>query len=74
LTSREDPEIASLWASVFGEPPPVIGGDALMLEILVRYLPPAPPYGSLAMSAPDAPLAVSGRIRRRRRRPRALAR
>jgi hypothetical protein len=38
-------EIEALWVSVFGEPPPVSGSPGLMVEILVRHLPLAPPYG-----------------------------
>jgi hypothetical protein len=44
--SRYDPEIEALWTSVFGEPPPISGAGELILEILIRYLPPAPPYGA----------------------------
>ena len=37
--------IVELWTAVFGELPPITTSDAMMLEVLVRHLPLAPPYG-----------------------------
>lgn len=63
--AQAQPEIEALWASVFGGPPPVTGTAALMLEILIRHLPPAPPYGEPAVArgpaaTADEPSAPSG--------------
>ena len=38
-------ELVALWAALFGGPPPVKGSPALLAELLVRHLPPAPSYG-----------------------------
>jgi hypothetical protein len=38
-------ELQALWIEVFGEPPSVNADAKLLSELLVRYLPPAPPYG-----------------------------
>jgi hypothetical protein len=38
-------ELHALWAEVFGEPPSVAADADLLYEILMRHLPPAPPYG-----------------------------
>ncbi len=37
-------EWASLWLTVFGQPPPLKGDDALLARILIESLPNAPPY------------------------------
>lgn len=37
-------ELEALWREVFGEPPSINADPALLSEILVRHLPPAPPY------------------------------
>jgi hypothetical protein len=37
-------ELAALWSQVFGQPPPVIGAPRLLASVLIRSLPPAPPY------------------------------
>jgi hypothetical protein len=34
-----------LWAEVFGEPPSIAAEADLLYEVLLRCLPPAPPYG-----------------------------
>jgi hypothetical protein len=38
-------ELHALWAEVFGEPPSIAADADLLYELLLRYLPPAPPYG-----------------------------
>jgi len=42
-TSRE--AIENLWAAVFGEPPAVRADAHLLADVLIRNLPPVPPYG-----------------------------
>jgi hypothetical protein len=42
----------ALWRAVFGEPPSLDAEPELLFDLLVRYLPRAPPYGSGA-SIPD---------------------
>ncbi|HXQ09396.1 MAG TPA: hypothetical protein VN805_00180 [Caulobacteraceae bacterium] len=37
-------ELEALWREVFGEPPSINADPAMLSEILVRHLPPAPPY------------------------------
>ena len=37
-------EIVALWRTTFGEPPPVIAEFDVLSSILVKHLPPAPPY------------------------------
>jgi hypothetical protein len=37
-------ELEALWREVFGEPPPINAEPSMLSEILVRHLPPAPPY------------------------------
>jgi hypothetical protein len=45
--SDVDQDIEALWTAVFGEPPPVTATAEVMLDILVRHLPAAPPYRQL---------------------------
>ena len=54
-----DQEVEALWVSVFGEPPAVAGDAPLILSILVRCLPLAPPYGAAARPADDDPRAAA---------------
>jgi len=42
-TGRE--AIEDLWAAVFGEAPAVRCDARMLADVLIRYLPPAPPYG-----------------------------
>jgi hypothetical protein len=49
--SGVDQDIEALWTAVFGEPPPVTATAEVMLDILVRHLPPAPPYRQLFSTA-----------------------
>ncbi len=42
-TSRE--AIEELWAAVFGEAPSVRRDAHLLADVLIRNLPPVPPYG-----------------------------
>ncbi len=42
-TSRE--AIEELWAAVFGEAPSVRCDAHLLADVLIRNLPPVPPYG-----------------------------
>jgi len=37
-------ELEALWRAVFGEPPSIEADASMLSEILVRHLPPAPPY------------------------------
>jgi hypothetical protein len=37
--------LEALWRAVFGGPPSVDASPEVMSAILVRCLPPAPPYG-----------------------------
>jgi hypothetical protein len=37
-------ELEALWREVFGEPPSINADPAMLSEILVHHLPPAPPY------------------------------
>ena len=45
-------ELHALWAEVFGEPPSVNADAKLLGELLVRHLPPAPPYGEPDKAGP----------------------
>jgi len=38
--------VLALWRAVFGEPPSLDAEPELLVKLLVRHLPPAPPYGS----------------------------
>lgn len=38
-------QIEALWAEVFGEAPVVRADPQVLADMLVRHLPPAPPYG-----------------------------
>ena len=38
-------EIEALWAQVFGEPPAARADASMLADVLIRHLPPAPPYG-----------------------------
>jgi hypothetical protein len=42
--STECKRLGELWRAVFGEPPPLAADPATLTQVLVRYLPPAPPY------------------------------
>ena len=37
-----------LWRAIFGEPPSLDAEPELLFELLVRHMPPAPPYGAAA--------------------------
>jgi hypothetical protein len=37
--------IEELWATVFGEAPSIRCDSRMLAEVLVRSLPPVPPYG-----------------------------
>lgn len=47
-------ELADLWAAVFGEQPSVVAEPGLTAQILIRCLPPAPPYGGEAQGGSEA--------------------
>lgn len=38
-------DILGLWREVFGGPPAIEADPRLLADLLVRHLPPAPPYG-----------------------------
>jgi hypothetical protein len=38
-------EVEALWEAVFGGPPPIEAEHSLLLDVLMRCLPPPPPYG-----------------------------
>ena len=46
-------ELHALWTEVFGEPPSVTADAKLLSEMLVRHLPPAPPYGEPGKAGPS---------------------
>ena len=48
-----DRDIGLLWSEVFGEPPPITAAPDMVLDVLVRCLPLAPPYGELLPRPPD---------------------
>jgi hypothetical protein len=50
-------EVEALWVSVFGEPAPITAAPELLLEILVRHMPLAPPYGAPGAAAGDSSTA-----------------
>jgi len=43
-TPEAEDELAALWSEVFGQPPPLVGAPRLLASVLIRSLPPAPPY------------------------------
>jgi hypothetical protein len=57
-----DQAIHALWASVFGEPPPVTAAPELLIKILVRHLPLAPPYGEVFAAINDPIEASEGSL------------
>lgn len=48
--------VHALWQAIFGEPPSVDAEPSLLCELLVRHMPPAPPYGG--PPPPDGPEAA----------------
>jgi hypothetical protein len=46
-------ELEALWRAVFGEPPSIEADPSMLSEILVRHLPPAPPYLAGEEAPPD---------------------
>jgi len=40
-------ELHALWAEIFGEPPAMAADADLLYALLLRYMPPAPPYGEV---------------------------
>lgn len=53
---RIDSEAAALWRAVFNEPPIIHGHGSLMLELILKSLPPVG-YGP-ALPAADKPPAT----------------
>ena len=51
-------ELHALWAEVFGEPPSIAAEADLLYELLLRYLPPAPPYGEVGRARGFDPAPV----------------
>ena len=45
--------ILSLWRTVFGGPPAIDAEPRLLADMLVRHLPPAPPYGEVRRARGD---------------------
>ena len=50
---QSNQQIDLLWTTVFGQPPPIVAAPALLLAVLVEYLPLAPPYGASLAAAGD---------------------
>ena len=50
-------ELEGLWAEVFGEPPSISAPPALLVQVLVTALPPAPPYAPATLQAPSRRVA-----------------
>jgi len=51
-------ELEALWREVFGEPPSIEADASMLSEILVRHLPPAPPY----IDGEEAPESAGSRL------------
>ena len=56
-TSRE--ALEELWAAVFGEAPPVRCDAHMLADVLIRNLPPVPPYGDPPGLRDREPLATT---------------
>jgi len=52
---RRQHEIEALWAALFGEPPAIAADPQLLMDVLMRCLPPAPPYGAAPDGLPVEP-------------------
>ena len=46
-------ELEGLWAEVFGEPPSISAPPALLVQVLVTALSPAPPYAPALLQVPS---------------------
>lgn len=55
MTQSSD-DLAALWRAIFGEPPPMRPEPAFACDLMVRYLPLAPPYVPGASLAAPADL------------------
>lgn len=52
-------EIEALWSEVFGEAPACRADPRMLADVLIRHLPPAPPYGDPLIWRDREPLPVS---------------
>ncbi|PVM92602.1 hypothetical protein DDF62_05600 [Caulobacter radicis] len=59
MTDRTCEELAELWRTVFGEPPPITTEPGLVAEVLVRCLPLAEPYAPQAVHMAQLPRKAS---------------
>lgn len=59
-------DVEALWADLFGGPPPIKAAPGLLLDILVRHMPLAPPYEPRSARRPihDHDRTTQGRLAR----------
>ncbi len=58
-SEQQRKEIEALWTEMFGTAPGVRADPHLLTDALIRYLPPAPPYGDPLAWRDREPLPVA---------------
>jgi hypothetical protein len=60
--SRQDQDLSELWSCFFNGPLPIVADANLVLTVLVRCLPLAPPYCVAAPSAREPTAGCENRV------------